>query len=158
MSGSCGLTYSLVRVPQYGESSTDYTTCKFLEFYSSQTGITQPNPAIPRSWILTCPFPADLLYIVVVLLALYILATWLFPRSYSRTQTSYTPHTPGSGGGGRGWGRGGGPNSSNDAPPPYTKHASSQNTRNQPWSPGFWTGTRRYILSLSRSLIHPISI
>ncbi|KDN38401.1 hypothetical protein RSAG8_09495, partial [Rhizoctonia solani AG-8 WAC10335] len=119
LKGSCGLTYSLARIPsgnQYGHSaSTDYTY---------------------------------VLYIAAVLLALYIFITWLRPRSPTSGR-SWGSGTPGGGSGrgggawpwGRGGGRGGGPNSSNDAPPPYSKHARpSQPNQNESWRPGFWTG------------------
>ncbi|CAE6448798.1 unnamed protein product [Rhizoctonia solani] len=117
--GSCGLTYSLVRTPSGNyhapNASTDYTY---------------------------------VLYIAAVLLALYIFITWLRPRSFnSRSGRNWGSGTPGGGSrtGGGGWpwgsGRGGGPNSSNDAPPPYSKHARpSQPNQNESWRPGFWTG------------------
>ncbi|CUA70861.1 Store-operated calcium entry-associated regulatory factor [Rhizoctonia solani] len=121
LKGSCGLTYSLVRAPSgnyYPQStSTDYTTY--------------------------------VLYIAAVLLALYVFLNWLRPRSFnSGSGRNWGSGTPGGGtntGRGGGWpwggGRGGGPNSSNDAPPPYSKHARpSRPNQNESWRPGFWTG------------------
>ncbi|CAE6431545.1 unnamed protein product [Rhizoctonia solani] len=117
-----GLTYSLVRTPSGN-------------YYGPSAGTD---------------YTTYVLYIVAVLLALYILITWLRPNSSdSRSGRSWGSGTPGGGrgNGGGGWpwgtggGRGGGPNSSNDAPPPYSKHARpSQPHSNESWRPGFWTG------------------
>ncbi|KAF8704747.1 oligopeptide transporter, partial [Rhizoctonia solani] len=128
LKGSCGLTYSLVRTPlgnyHAPNAGTDYTS--------------------------TATYG---LYMAAVLLALYILTTWLRPRLFnSRSGRSWGSGTPGGGprNGGGGWPwpwgggggrRGGGPGSSNDAPPPYTKYARpGRPNQNESWTPGFWTG------------------
>ncbi|KAJ1308004.1 hypothetical protein OPQ81_002077 [Rhizoctonia solani] len=123
LKGSCGLTYSLVRTP----SGNHY----------GPSGSTD--------------YTTYVLYIVAVLLALYILISWLRPHPFgSRSGRNWGSGTPGGGrgNGGGGWpwggswgGRGGGPSSSNDAPPPYTKYTRpSQPNQNESWRPGFWTG------------------
>ncbi|CAE6434866.1 unnamed protein product [Rhizoctonia solani] len=123
LKGSCGLTYSLVRTPSGNYNGP-----------SSGTDYT-----------------TYVLYIAAVLLALYILITWLRPRLFNSTYgRSWGNGTPGggrgTGGGGWPWGRGGGgrgggPSSSNNAPPPYTKYPRpSQPNQNESWGPGFWTG------------------
>ncbi|CAE7206836.1 unnamed protein product [Rhizoctonia solani] len=73
----------------------------------------------------------------------------LFPRARAFWELSEPEHrlylsgrswgsgTPGGGGPFNRGGRGGGPNSSNDAPPPYSKHAPNSS---ESWRPGFWTG------------------
>ncbi|KAF8602846.1 DUF1183-domain-containing protein [Ceratobasidium sp. AG-I] len=123
LKGSCGLTYSLVRVSQPSQTSSDHDS----SFYTY-------------------------LYIPILLFIIYLLITRLFPSFINPSRTTrQTPGGPGWGGGG-GPNRGGGPTSSdpharNAPPPPYTKHTTHPSPPNpspsgtgQGWAPGFWSG------------------
>lgn len=120
LKGSCGLTYSLVRVPQHSQTSPEHTASAYTY-----------------------------LYIPILLVVIYLLITRLFPRFINPSRPSTTNRsTPGGGGGSyRG---GGPTSSDSHAryapPPPYTKSTPNPNpppTQTQTgdaWAPGFWTG------------------
>lgn len=171
--GSCGLTYSLVRVSQHSQTSSDHDSsfysCTYPILINAISGTTRAT--ILSSFLDILLTSIVDLYIPVVLFVIYLLITRLFPSFISPSRTNrQTPGGPGWGGGGGGSTRGGGPTSSDSharygaPPPPYTKYNTHPSTSPNPtqtggtWAPGFWTGAwiaSRWELSSHRPLNSP---
>ncbi|ORY82879.1 hypothetical protein BCR35DRAFT_290630 [Leucosporidium creatinivorum] len=118
LKGSCGLTYNLVHTSSALEDSGP----SYLPRFSSSS--SAPHPLISLS---------------LLLLTLYALYTYLYPRRRSITNffrsgpSNWGGWGGGGGGGGGGPGFGGGP-----PPPPYS--SKPPEPQGAGWRPGFWTG------------------
>lgn len=155
--GSCGLEYRLVQVPDVLRRPESHTLpSRFSRWTQSMHSQLPFNPSLPAyAYTLTGAMDDPLGTIFMIIwVSFLIFLLYAFLKSCFSSRPSSTPRPRPRGGpsnsgwsnwfnnSGSGSGGGGRPYHPNDPPPPYSGPKPSNSTQNasEGWRPGFWTG------------------